>query len=70
MLIIRCDYHSRLQQIAMLDSQTGEVTERRLEHANGEAPSVLRRPFGSSPCENGGYWLRSGDRPAVAGKNC
>lgn len=37
MLIIGCDFHSRFQQIAMLDSDTGEYTERRLEHADGEA---------------------------------
>lgn len=37
MLIIGCDFHSRFQQIAMLDPQTGEIIERRLEHATGEA---------------------------------
>ena len=37
MLIIGCDFHSRFQQIAMVDPQTGEVIERRLEHENGEA---------------------------------
>src|SRR5271154_5782237 len=37
MMIIGCDFHSRFQQIAMLDTETGEVTERRLEHENGEA---------------------------------
>ena len=37
MLIIGCDFHSCFQQIAMLDPQTGEVIERRLEHENGEA---------------------------------
>ena len=37
MLIIGCDFHSRFQQIAMLDSETGEVTERRLDHESGEA---------------------------------
>ena len=37
MLIIGCDFHSRFQQIAMLDPTTGEVVERRLEHENGEA---------------------------------
>jgi transposase len=37
MLIIGCDFHSRFQQIAMLDPITGEVIERRLEHENGEA---------------------------------
>jgi transposase len=36
-LIIGCNLHSRFQQIAMLDLQTGEVIERRLEHENGEA---------------------------------
>ena len=37
MLIIGCDFHSRFQQIAMLDPTTGEIIERRLEHENGEA---------------------------------
>jgi hypothetical protein len=37
MLIIGCDFHSRFQQIAMLDTETGELIERRLEHGNGEA---------------------------------
>ena len=30
MLIIGCDFHTRYQQIAMLDEATGELTERRL----------------------------------------
>ena len=37
MLIIGCDFHSRFQQIAMLNPTTGEVIVRRLEHENGEA---------------------------------
>ena len=37
MMIIGCDFHSRFQQIAMLETETGEITERRLEHENGEA---------------------------------
>ena len=37
MLIIGCDFHARFQQIAMLETETGEVIERRLEHENGEA---------------------------------
>ena len=36
MLIIGCDFHSRFQQIAILDATTGEFEERRLEHGNGE----------------------------------
>ena len=37
MLIIGCDFHSRFQQIALLDTETGVVEGRRLEHENGEA---------------------------------
>src|SRR5579864_6085708 len=37
MMIIGCDYHPRYQQIAMMDTETGELVERRLEHENGEA---------------------------------
>jgi transposase len=37
MLMIGCDSHTRFQQIAMLDPETGELTERRLEHTTGEA---------------------------------
>ena len=37
LIIIGCDFHSRFQQIAMLDPQTGEIIERRLEHETGEA---------------------------------
>ena len=39
MIIIGCDLHTRMQQIAMLDSESGEVTERRLDHEDGEAKS-------------------------------
>ncbi len=37
MMIIGCDLHTRYQQIAMLDTETGELAERRLEHESGEA---------------------------------
>ena len=37
MLIIGCDFHARTQQIGLLDSATGAVTERRLDHESGEA---------------------------------
>src|SRR5262249_41284049 len=37
MLVIGCDFHSRFQQIAMVDTTTGEIIERRLEHENEEA---------------------------------
>ena len=42
MLIIGCDFHTRYQQIAMLDEATGELVERRLEHQNGEAQAFYR----------------------------
>src|SRR5215469_7064476 len=37
MLTIGCDFHSRFQQIAMVDTGTGELIEPRLEHGIGEA---------------------------------
>ena len=39
MNIIGCDFHSRTQVIAMLDTETGEVVEKRLDHESGEAKS-------------------------------
>jgi hypothetical protein len=32
MIIIGCDYHPAFQQIAFLDTETGELQERRLQH--------------------------------------
>jgi hypothetical protein len=43
MLIIGCDFHSRFQQIAMADSETGEFIERRLAHSNDEAKKFSTR---------------------------
>jgi transposase len=37
MIIIGCDLHTRSEQIAMLDTETGEVVEKRLDHESGEA---------------------------------
>ena len=37
MKIVGCDLHTRYQQITMLDHETGELVERRLEHESGEA---------------------------------
>ncbi len=47
MKIVGCDLHTRYQQIAMLEEETGELVERRLEHENGEARAFyaeLSRP--------------------------
>ena len=37
MMIIGCDLHTRYQQVALVDTETGEMLECRLEHASGEA---------------------------------
>ena len=37
MIIIGCDYHPSFQQIAWVDTEIGEVQERKLMHADGEA---------------------------------
>jgi transposase len=37
MMIIGCDFHPSWQQIAWFDSETGEVGQRKLVHADGEA---------------------------------
>ena len=42
MMIIGCDFHTRYQQIAMLDEATGELVERRLDHESGEAHTFYR----------------------------
>ena len=41
MLIIGCDYHPSFQQIAFVDTDTGELQERRLEH-RAEAEKFYR----------------------------
>lgn len=42
MLIIGCDYHPSMQQIAWLDNETGECGERQLRHSDGEAERFYR----------------------------
>src|SRR6201997_2608768 len=42
MLIIGCDYHPGFQQIAFVDTETGECGERRLVHAK-EAEQFYRK---------------------------
>jgi hypothetical protein len=49
MKIVGCDLHTRYQQIAMLDKETGELIERRLEHGSGQAATLLQR-VSSSRC--------------------
>jgi transposase len=42
MLIIGCDYHPSMQQIAYVDTETEEGGERRLMHRDGEAERFYR----------------------------
>lgn len=42
MRIIGCDFHPGSQQVAIFDSETGEIAERRLRHDNGEAERFYR----------------------------
>ena len=43
MIIIGCDFHTRYQQIAMANDETGELLlERRLDHQSGEAHEFYR----------------------------
>jgi hypothetical protein len=42
MLIIGCDYHPSVQQIALVDTETGDYGEYRLKHSNGEADKFYR----------------------------
>ena len=37
MIIMGCDLHTRFEQIAVLDTATGELVEKRLDHESGEA---------------------------------
>jgi transposase len=41
MLIIGCDYHPSVQQIAFIDTETGECGGHRLKHTEGEAEKFL-----------------------------
>ena len=42
MLIIGCDYHPSVQQIAWVDTESGECGEQRLAHSGGEAERYYR----------------------------
>jgi transposase len=43
MMIIGCDFHPSWQQIAWLDSETGEVGEQKLGHGSGEAKQFYEK---------------------------
>jgi len=43
MIIIGCDFHPSWQQIAWLDTETGESGEQKLGHAGGEAEQFYQQ---------------------------
>jgi transposase len=43
MIIVGCDFHPAWQQIAVFDSETGEISEHKLVNGNGEAERFYRR---------------------------
>jgi transposase len=47
MNIIGCDYHPSFQQIAWVDTETGEMQERKLTHGDGEAERFYRQLRGA-----------------------
>jgi hypothetical protein len=52
MLIIGCDLHTRYQNVAMADTETGEIVEQHLQHENGEARAFYAStpmPAGKTP---------------------
>ena len=60
MWIIGCDFHPRFQQIAFVNTESGEYGQRRLEHGNGEAEQFYRSLKGQAVrvgIEVGGYSL-------------
>ena len=58
MLIIGCDYHPGMQQIAWFDEASGECGEQRLEHSTGEGESYYRE------LKRRGVQVRMGSKPA------
>jgi len=61
MLIVGCDFHPSWQQIAICDSETGEVNEHQLSHSDGEAERFYRElpapaRIGLEACGNS-QWL-------------
>ena len=46
MMIIGCDFHPSWQQIAWLDTETGEIGERKLVHASGDAKTFYQQLAG------------------------
>ena len=61
MIIIGADYHPGFQQIAFVDSETGELNELRLRapRGSGEVLSRARGPRDESARGDGSQWARA-----------
>lgn len=57
MLIVGCDYHPSFQQIAWVDTESGECGEQPLMHSNGEAERFYRK------LKEQGVKVRVGSKP-------
>ena len=60
--IVGCDFHPRWQQAAVLDTETGEISERKLINGDGEAErfyASLERPalVGMEACGNSQWFI-------------
>ncbi len=64
MKIIGCDFHPSFQQIAMLDTETGELVERRLSHTCGEAKQFYDTP---ESADESGRWRWAVAKRCAAG---
>jgi hypothetical protein len=67
MIIIGVDFHPEFQQVAFVDTETGELQERRLKHPE-ESRELLPgagEPIGSGASRHGGQWTRAMVRAAV-----
>jgi hypothetical protein len=54
--IIGCDLHARQQTLAMLDTNTGEVVKRTLQH-EGNNVRELFQPCATGSCGNRSHWI-------------
>ena len=43
MIIVGCDFHPSWQQVAVLDTESGEIVERKLTHQEGAAELFYRQ---------------------------
>src|SRR6202041_3766517 len=62
MKIIGCDFHPSFQQIAVFETETGEITEHKLVNSNGEAERFYRSLpvpswIGIEACGNGHWFI-------------